>query len=164
MENALRKIFELEAIRTSNNFKPGWLFFQCKKLGLEEKLGVLLSENKIVARLPLEKRKRLTIELVPRLAHYKNVRSNVSEEQWNIIREKTYKKARYCCEVCGGIGIGKHRVECHEIWKYNDAERIQKLEGFISLCPSCHEVKHMGYANINGRGGIAKEHLAFVNG
>jgi hypothetical protein len=33
----------------------------------------------------------------------------------------------------------KHKVinimECHEIWEYNDEDKIQKLIGLISLCP-----------------------------
>jgi transposase-like protein len=105
----------------------------------------------------------LTIELVPSTAWYSNVRSNVSKEKWDEIRKDCYKKAGYKCEVCGGKGP-KHPVECHEIWKYDDEELTQTLEGMIALCPSCHEVKHIGLAGIRGRQAQAIEHLSKVNG
>ena len=106
---------------------------------------------------------RLTIELVPETAWFSNVRSMISKPDWDRLRRETYRAYRYRCGVCGGIGE-RHPVECHEIWHYNDAERVQKLMGLIALCPSCHEVKHIGFANIRGRGDIAVAHLAKVNG
>jgi hypothetical protein len=33
----------------------------------------------------------------------------------------------------------------------------------IALCPACHECKHIGFANVRGRGDIAAAHLASVN-
>ncbi len=106
---------------------------------------------------------KLTIELVPSTAWYSNVRSNVTPQEWDVLRKDCYKKAGYKCEVCGGKG-SKHPVECHEIWDYNDEGCIQTLKGLIALCPSCHEVKHIGLAQINGKFDQALEHLAKVNG
>jgi hypothetical protein len=40
------------------------------------------------------------------------------------------------CEICKETGKTqgyKHNVECHEIWIYNDEDKIQKLIGLISL-------------------------------
>ncbi len=108
-------------------------------------------------------KEKLTIELVPQTAWFSNVRSMVSKEDWDILRRETYKKAHYKCEICGGVG-DRHPVECHEIWQYDDSNHIQKLAGLIALCPSCHEVKHIGLASVHGRQYIAKEHLAKVNG
>jgi transposase-like protein len=105
----------------------------------------------------------LTIELVPQTCWYSNVRSHVSKEDWDKLRQRTYSLANNRCEVCGGIGP-QHPVECHEVWHYDDEQHIQKLVRLIALCPSCHEVKHMGYANTQGRGQIAQRHLAKVNG
>lgn len=106
---------------------------------------------------------KLTIELVPSTAWYSNVRSNVTPQEWDVLRKECYKKAGYKCEVCGGKGP-KHPVECHEIWDYNDESCTQTLKGLIALCPSCHEVKHIGLAQINGKFNQALEHLAKVNG
>lgn len=105
----------------------------------------------------------LTVELVPSTCWYTNVRSNVSKSDWDKLRRLTYKQANYHCEVCQGRGTN-HPVECHEIWDYDDQHHIQKLVRLIALCPACHEVKHIGFANTRGRGEIALQHLAKVNG
>ena len=84
---------------------------------------------------------KLTIELVPQTAWYSNVRSIMTKRGWDIIRKKCYEKANYVCEICGKAGK-IHPVECHEIWEYDDANKIQTLVGLIALCPSCHMVKH----------------------
>jgi hypothetical protein len=34
----------------------------------------------------------------------------------------------------------------------------------IALCPACHQVKHIGSANVKGKGAQARGHLARVNG
>ena len=103
----------------------------------------------------------LTIELVPKTCWYSNVRSEVSKGEWDKIKKIVSAKANHKCEICNGIG-SKWPVECHEVWSYEN--KIQKLERFIALCPSCHEVKHIGLATIKGRQDIAISHLAKVNG
>lgn len=105
----------------------------------------------------------LTIELVPQSCWYSNVRSNVSKETWDTLRKQVYRRADYHCEICGGQG-DNWPVECHEIWYYDDKRKVQRLEGLIALCPSCHEVKHIGLAGSRGRGSAAAAHLARVNG
>jgi 5-methylcytosine-specific restriction endonuclease McrA len=105
---------------------------------------------------------KLTVELVPSTCWFSNVRDHVTKEQWDRLRRQTYQKANYVCEICGGRGP-EWPVECHEIWKYDDDSHIQTLIGLIALCPSCHQVKHIGLAGLQGKGGVAKEHLAKVN-
>lgn len=90
------------------------------------------------------------------------MRTLCSNETWDRLRKAAYAQAEYKCEVCGGKGPG-HPVECHEIWHYDDENLIQTLIGLQALCPSCHEVKHMGLAESRGRGESAREHLARVN-
>lgn len=109
---------------------------------------------------------KLTIELVPQTSWYNNVRSKVSSDEWDIIRKKSYKIANYVCEICADNGINQgfsHPVECHEVWAYDDTHNIQKLMGFISLCPLCHKVKHIGLAKVNNELDIAINHLMKVN-
>jgi hypothetical protein len=36
----------------------------------------------------------------------------------------------------------KVRLECHEVWGYNEATRAQRLSGFTALCSRCHLGKH----------------------
>lgn len=105
---------------------------------------------------------RLTIELVPATSWFSNLRSMLCKEQWDYIRKECYKKAGYKCEICGGRG-DKWPVECHEIWDYDDTNRLQKLTGLVALCPKCHEVKHFGLAEMRGRGKEALYHLCSVN-
>jgi hypothetical protein len=108
----------------------------------------------------------LTIELVPKSAWYSNVRSNVTESEWNAIRRKSYSMADNKCEICGDVGKNQgvmHNVECHEIWQYNDETKTQKLIGLISLCPYCHKTKHAGLAQINGEAEIVIQQLIKVN-
>jgi hypothetical protein len=109
---------------------------------------------------------KLTIELVPKTAWYTNVRSNVSSQQWDIIRKKSYEKANNICQICNDSGKNqgyKHNVECHEIWKYDDINKTQTLIDLISLCPYCHKTKHVGLAQINGEINIVINQLMKVN-
>ena len=109
---------------------------------------------------------KLTIELVPRTAWYTNVRSNVSKDEWDRLRKKSYALANNVCEICGDTGKSqgyKHNVECHEIWDYDDANKAQTLTGLISLCPYCHKCKHPGLAQINNELSIVVNQLMKVN-
>lgn len=106
---------------------------------------------------------RLTIELVPASSWFDNVRSRVTKEKWDALRRLAYKAAGYRCEICGGRGE-QWPVECHERWLYDDGALIQRLDGLIALCPSCHEVKHFGLAMKQGRFAFAQAHLENVNG
>jgi hypothetical protein len=109
---------------------------------------------------------KLTIELVPKTCWYSNVRSNVTKTEWNIIRKKSYELANNQCEICGDVGKNQgvnHNVECHEIWEYDDLNKIQKLIGLISLCPYCHKTKHAGLAQMNGEENIVINQLIKVN-
>ena len=79
------------------------------------------------------------------------------------LRKEQYRRAGYHCEICGGKGR-RHPVECHELWAYNDDKHIQTLTGLIALCPSCHQVKHLGFAFVRGKEQQAIRHLMRVNG
>jgi hypothetical protein len=106
---------------------------------------------------------KLSIELVPSSAWFSNVRDIVSKAQWDIIRKQVYSAAYDVCEICGGVGA-KHPVEAHEIWSYNEASGIQKLEKILALCPSCHQVKHIGLAQLQGKLEQAIKHFMKING
>ena len=106
---------------------------------------------------------KLTIELVPKGQWGANLRSELPKAEWDRLRKATYAKAGHQCEICGGRGP-KWPVECHERWRYDEETKTQHLEGLIALCPSCHEVKHMGRSMSVGKGAKAMEHLMKVNG
>ena len=105
---------------------------------------------------------KLTIELVPSSSWMNNVRSVLSTKQWDILRKSVYEQAWNLCEICGGEGL-KHPVECHEVWSYDDKTHVQKLERMIALCPNCHQVKHFGLAQLQGREERVKKHFIKVN-
>lgn len=104
----------------------------------------------------------LTVELVPSSNWETNVRSELKSE-WDSIRKAVYRKANYKCEICRGIGE-KHPVEAHEIWSYDDESHIQKLEGLIALCPTCHKTKHWGFAITHGMEDIVRKQILLING
>jgi hypothetical protein len=106
---------------------------------------------------------RLSIELVPSTCWYSNVRREVSRADWEVIRRAAYGAAGYRSEVCGGRGP-QHPVECHERWHYDERQLVQRLERMVALCPACHQVKHLGHADITGHSAQARAHLADVNG
>jgi hypothetical protein len=109
---------------------------------------------------------KLTIELVPSTSWYSNVRSNVTKSEWDTIRKKSYDLADNKCEICGSTGLKqgyKHRVECHEVWHYNDLLEIQTLTRLISLCPNCHKSKHVGLARIKNQEHIVINQLSTIN-
>jgi flavoprotein len=87
----------------------------------------------------------LKVELVPATSWGNNLRSeaNLSKAQWDKLRKQCYRDANYKCEVCNGKG-DKWPVECHEIWHYDDVNKVQTLRGLIALCPTCHKAKHLG--------------------
>jgi len=104
----------------------------------------------------------LTIELIPGSNWENNVRSEYGND-WEWIKRISYKKANYRCEICNGVG-NKHPVECHEVWDFDIDNKIQKLTGLVSLCPTCHKVKHIGLAFVKGEENIAIQQLKVVNG
>lgn len=110
----------------------------------------------------INKKYKLTIELIPSSSFFNNLRSLLEKEEWDKIRKACYKKANYKCEICGGKGPA-HPVECHETWDYDEEKGIQKLLNVIALCPSCHQVKHIGLASINGKLDEAIAHFCKVN-
>lgn len=106
---------------------------------------------------------KLEIGLVPSTCWFSNVRSAVTKADWEVLKKATSERAGRKCEICGGVGP-KWPVECHEIWHYDDVKKVQTLKGLIALCPSCHQTKHIGLAQIRGKGTEATIHLAKVNG
>lgn len=114
----------------------------------------------------VSKKTKLEIELIPSTCHYSNVRTTLKAKLWDKIRFLVYEKAGNKCEICGETGLEqgyKHRVECHEIWKYDDERLIQKLVGLIALCPTCHQAKHIGRAFAIGKQDVVIEKLMTVN-
>ena len=109
---------------------------------------------------------KLTIELVPSTCHFSNVRTTIKPKEWDKVRFISYEAAGHKCEICGDTGKNQgynHNVECHEIWHYDDTNHIQKLVGLVSLCPICHQVKHIGRSIAIGKEKQCHAQLRKVN-
>lgn len=172
-ETDLQKVRTIENKRIAKGYKPGWTYYQARSSGILETFYYLQKRGEVGTKkqnvnnvnedsFSISKGQNLTIELVPATCWFSNVRSHVTNTHWNELKKITSSKANKRCEVCGGRGP-KWPIECHEIWNYDDSNKVQTLKGLMALCPVCHEVKHMGLANIKGRGKIASQHLAKVN-
>jgi hypothetical protein len=109
---------------------------------------------------------KLTAELVPSTAWYSSLYRLLPRDVWNNIREGIIAKNSRKCQICGET---KGTMNLHEIWNYDDANHVQKLDGFILLCVMCHHVKHIGLAGILANEGkldyneVAR-HFCKVNG
>lgn len=87
---------------------------------------------------------RLSAELVPATSWYNNLRKVVTQADRDWIRQQVYAHYGNRCALCAARGT----LHCHEVWRYDDTEHVQTLDGFIALCPWCHHIKHLGYAGI----------------
>lgn len=108
----------------------------------------------------------LKLELIPKLAQFSNVRTMIKPSEWDKIRKLSYKLANGVCEVCGDTGKNqgyKHDLECHEVWFYDDENKIQILNKLISLCPLCHLCVHYGRARTTKKKLQCRNHIKKIN-
>lgn len=105
----------------------------------------------------------LTVDLVPRPCWCTNLRTLLSDTEWDAIRKPMVEAAGGRCEICGAQWT-KSPLQSHEIWAYDADEQTQRLIRLVVLCPECHSAKHYGRAMQTGYDEEAKAHLAKVNG
>jgi len=108
---------------------------------------------------------KLEIDLIPKTAWCSNLRTKIPQGEWNKLKKQCYADAGNRCAICGAEG----RLNCHEIWGYDDDKYIQKLNGFIALCNDCHLIKHIGRARVLASEGLLDmdeliKHFMNVNG
>jgi 5-methylcytosine-specific restriction endonuclease McrA len=109
---------------------------------------------------------KLVIELIPNTCHYSNARTTLPKKDWDKIRFIAYEKAKNKCEICKGVGTEqgfRHKLECHEVWEYNDETKTQKLTRLMSLCPMCHQTKHIGRPFAMNKQAEVFKHMERVN-
>jgi hypothetical protein len=105
----------------------------------------------------------LTIDLVPKPCWCTNLRTLLTDTEWDAIRKPMVEAAAGRCEVCG-VAWTKSPLQSHEIWAYDVDNRAQRLTRLVVLCPDCHNAKHYGRAQQIGYDGEARAQLAKVNG
>lgn len=108
----------------------------------------------------------LFVDLVPSTCWFTNVRSCVTERDWERLRRMVVGRAGQRCEVCQAAADRRQGrwLEVHERWTYDDRTRVQRLGRLICLCTPCHTVTHFGLAQLRGREAEAKRHLMAVTG
>lgn len=107
-------------------------------------------------------RPALLPEMLPETTWEANLRAKLSSEQWQILRKQIYAAAGHRCEICGERG--SPHIEAHERWSWDDLWCVQKLEGLIALCPTCHKVHHLGLARRLGLFEACLKKMQDVNG
>jgi len=113
----------------------------------------------------VQKELKLRTELIPKTAWGKNLRTALPERVWKKLRTDVCAYQGHKCGICGAEG----RLNCHEVWEYDDLNHVQKLKRFIALCDLCHHVKHLGHATILAEQGKldmtkVEQHFMRVNG
>jgi hypothetical protein len=108
----------------------------------------------------------LFVDLVPSSCWFTNVRSCVSQQDWERLRRMIVSRASQRCEICRRPAdrTAGRWLEAHERWAYDTAARVQSLRRLICVCTDCHEVTHYGLATIKGRDSQALSHLCAVAG
>lgn len=104
---------------------------------------------------------KLGFELVPDSCWYSNLRSILSQNQWDAVRKDAYARAGGRCMICGAR---VKPLEAHERWEYDEDNAVQRLADVVAVCKSCHEVIHIGRTQLMGREREAEEHFMKVNG
>jgi hypothetical protein len=66
-----------------------------------------------------------------------------------------------CCNIDTRDSANGTRIEAHERWLY-ELNGTQKLMRLVALCHECHEVTHIGLAEVNGRLEPAMAHYCRV--
>lgn len=108
---------------------------------------------------------RLNIELMPESCWGQSLRARMTKYQWQRLRQRVLDEQGEQCAICGAGG----RLQCHEVWLYDDLAHVQKLIGLEMLCGMCHGVEHYGMTNqLAAQGSVSlsdyQDHFCRVNG
>jgi len=108
----------------------------------------------------------LFVDLVPSSCWFTNVRSCVSEKDWERLRRMVTRRAGMRCEACGADEdrVTRRWLEAHERWVFDTATHTQRLARLICLCTDCHHTTHYGRAVVFGTSDAAFLHLRAVTG
>lgn len=103
---------------------------------------------------------KLNFEMLPSAAWNCNLRTVLSKKGWDFIRKDAYSRAGGRCSVCNAE---TNRLEAHEVWEFDKAEKKQILKDVIAVCHACHSVIHIGRTQLAGFEDKAIKHFEKVN-
>lgn len=106
----------------------------------------------------------LFVDLVPSSCWFTNVRSCVSQQDWERLRRPVLRRAGHRCEICGAPEDRARQqwLDVHERWHYEDRSGVQTLRRLLTVCKPCHLATHFGFAQVKGREDEARAQLAAV--
>lgn len=107
---------------------------------------------------------KLRIQLIPRNMHSKNLRNQISRDDWDVVRKACYARAGFRCEGCDTGREACGGLECHEEFTYDDSREECKLTRFVALCSTCHKCVHYGYGVSAGKQSMMDENLMNICG
>ncbi|VVE12020.1 hypothetical protein [Pandoraea sputorum] len=89
----------------------------------------------------------IRFHFIPREQNNKNVRSYIEYkykhwQKWQDIRLHYFNKYNHTCQSCKNTFDTK-KLNLHELWAFNESEKIQKLIALIPLCEECHSIAHI---------------------
>jgi len=94
------------------------------------------------------------IELVPAttwgksLAQLARQKGSGFRSMWNKIRQRELDRVKHACEICKAAVSG---LICHEKWRYDDTQHVQRLVGYEVVCRECSNILHLGRASRDQR-------------
>lgn len=100
-------------------------------------------------------------DMLPTTSWEANLRTTLSEAEWDRLRRFCYQAAGNTCVACGSRG--EPHVEAHEAWRFDEKTGVQSLRGLLCLCPTCHKCKHLGYSNRLGMLPAVHDRLMWLN-
>jgi hypothetical protein len=69
----------------------------------------------------------LTIEMVPRPLHGRSLAKQLPRWIWHVLSREVREPAESRCQTCSAES---GRLDCHEVWAYDDERHIARLLGF----------------------------------
>lgn len=105
-------------------------------------------------------KRKLNFELIPDACWGVNIHALFSKKVWDYVRHNALERAGNTCEICGKK---TSKLDCHEIWSYDEKKGIQKLENVVCVCRDCHNTMHIGRTQLLGNSEKAEDHYMKVN-
>jgi len=116
----------------------GYLYINNKKYKINN--GLSVEDKKELLLLFEQKLKKfndfkIKMEAIPSSTTKYNLARILPKKDWNKIRQETKEKYINKCGICK---TSDTRLNCHEIWIFDDINITQTLKECISLCNLCH--------------------------
>jgi hypothetical protein len=94
----------------------------------------------------------LFVDLVASSCWFTNVRSCVTDTDWERLRRPILRRADHRCEACGHAEdrVTGRGLEVHERWHYDHERNVQSLRRLIARCPACHVSPSVTNRQVNG--------------